>query len=83
MPPGGLRHKLAQLEIEAEIIELGRLGALIPELNSPCSTSSASESATAAIETVITTQTGIAFNEKDHEAIAVIAAAAHLLDADR
>jgi uncharacterized protein (TIGR02444 family) len=80
---GGLRRKLAQLEIEAEVIELDQLGALISELNLPRTTSSPAESATAAIETVIRTQTGIALNEMDREAIAAIAAAAHLLDADR
>jgi uncharacterized protein (TIGR02444 family) len=80
---GGLRRKLAELEIEAEMIELDQLGTLISELNSPRSTSGAAESATAAIETVIRTQTDIALNEKDREAIDAIAAAAHLLDADR
>ncbi len=80
---GSLRRKLAQLEIEAEVIELGQLGALVSEPEAPRSTGGAAESATAAIETVIMTQTGIALNEKDREAIAAIAAAAHLLDADR
>jgi uncharacterized protein (TIGR02444 family) len=80
---GGLRRKLAQLEIEAEMIELDQLGALIPELHSPRSTSSAAECATAAIETAITTHTDIAFNDEDRQAIDTIAAEAHEIDGDR
>jgi uncharacterized protein (TIGR02444 family) len=76
---GGLRRKLAQLEIEAEVIELDQLGALIPELHPPRSTSSAAECATAAIETVIRTHTDIALNDEDREAIDTIAAGAHHL----
>jgi uncharacterized protein (TIGR02444 family) len=79
----GLRRALAELEIQAEVIELDQLGALISELNSPRSASSAAEFATAAIETVIRTQSGIALNEEDREAIATIAAEADLVDAGR
>ena len=78
---GGLRHKLAQLEIQAEMIELDQLGAFIPEVHSPRSTSSASECATAAIETVIRTHTDVALNDEDREAIDTIAAEAHQIDA--
>lgn len=80
---GGLRRKLAQLEIEAEMIELDQLGALIPELHSPRSTSSGAECATAAIETVIRTHTDMALNDKDRETIDTIAAEAHHVDAGR
>ena len=79
----GLRRALAELEIQAEVIELEQLGELISEINSPHSTSPTAEFATAAIETVIRTQIGIAPNEKDREAIAAIAAEAHLVDANR
>lgn len=80
---GGLRRKLAQLEIEAGVIELDQLGALIPELHEPRSTSSAAECATAAIETVIRTYTDIALNDEDRQAIGTIAAEAHQIDAGR
>jgi uncharacterized protein (TIGR02444 family) len=80
---GGLRRKLAQLEIEAEVIELDQLGALIPEVHSPRSTSSATESAAAAIETVIRAHTDTALNDDDREAIGRIAAEAHQIDAGR
>jgi uncharacterized protein (TIGR02444 family) len=80
---GGLRGKLAQLEIEAELIELDQLGTLIPEVHSPRSTGSAAECAEAAIEAVITAHTDIALNDEDREAIDTIAAAAHHLDAGR
>lgn len=80
---GGVRRKLAQLEIEAEMIELDELGALVLELHSPRSTSSAAECAAAAIETVIKTHTDIALNDKDREAIDTIAAEAHQIDAGR
>ncbi len=78
---GALRRKLAQLEIEAEMIELDQLGALILELHSPYSTSSAAECATAAIETVIRAHTDVALNDEDRDAIDTIAAEAHDIDA--
>jgi uncharacterized protein (TIGR02444 family) len=80
---GSLRRKLARLEIEAEVIELDQLGALIPEMHSPRSTSSAAECATAAIETVIRTHTDIALNDEDRKAIDTIATEAHQIDAGR
>jgi len=76
-----LRRKLAQLEIEAEVIELDQLGALIPEVHSPRSPSGAAECATAAIESVISARTAVALNDKDREAIDTIAAQAHEIDA--
>jgi uncharacterized protein (TIGR02444 family) len=78
-----LRRKLSQLEIEAEVIELDQLGALIPELHSPRSRSSAAECATAAIETVIKTHTDIALNDEDRHAIDTVAAGACGIDVDR
>jgi uncharacterized protein (TIGR02444 family) len=80
---GGLRRKLAQLEIEAEMIELDQLGALIPEVRSPCATRSAAECATAAIETVVRTHSDVALTDEDREAIDTIAAEAHQIDAGR
>jgi uncharacterized protein (TIGR02444 family) len=77
---GALRRKLAQLEIEAELIELDQLGALIPELRSSGSISNAAECARAAIETVIGADTEIGLNEKDCEAIDTIAAEAYQID---
>jgi hypothetical protein len=76
-----MRRKLAQLEIEAEVIELEQLGALIPELHSPRSTRSAVECATAAIEAVIRTHTGIELNDEDRQAIGTIAVEAHQINA--
>ena len=80
---GGLRRTISQLEIVAEVMELDQLGALIPELHSPRSTSSAAECAAAAIETVIKTHTDIALNDADRQAIGMIAAEAHQIDAGR
>jgi uncharacterized protein (TIGR02444 family) len=80
---GALRRKLAQLEIQAEMIALDELSALIPELPPPRSMSSVAECATAAIETVIRSHDDIALNEKDRQAIATIADEAHQIDADQ
>jgi uncharacterized protein (TIGR02444 family) len=78
---GTLRRKLAQLEIEAEMVELDQLGALIPEVQSRRSACGAAECATAAIETVIRAHTIIALNDEDREAIDTIAAEAEQIDA--
>jgi uncharacterized protein (TIGR02444 family) len=78
-----LRRKLAQLEIEAEMIELDQLGALMPELVSPPASGDAVECASAAIETAIAAHTGAALNEEDREAIDTIATEAHRLDSGR
>jgi uncharacterized protein (TIGR02444 family) len=80
---GDLRRKLSQIEIEAEVIELDQLGALIPELYSPRSTSDAAECAAAAIETVIRTHTDTALSDKDRRAIGTIAAGAKQIHAGR
>jgi uncharacterized protein (TIGR02444 family) len=78
-----LRRKLAQVEIEAEMIELDQLGALIREVSSSGSMNSAAECATAAIETVIKTHTDITLSEKDRQAIDTIVAEASQIDAGR
>src|SRR6202012_1333053 len=63
-----LRRKLAQLEIEAELIELGQLDALAPQGQPAGSAASAVEGATAAIEAVITAHTGTAPGAQDRQA---------------
>ena len=73
---GRLRRKLAQLEVEAEMVELDQLGALIPETGPEYPTANAAACAAAAIETVITTRTGTALTDEDREAIGAIADAA-------
>jgi uncharacterized protein (TIGR02444 family) len=78
-----LRRKLAQLEIEAEMIELDQLGALMPQVRYPRKTSSAAECATAAIETVIRAHTGTALSDQDRQAIDTIAAQTRHIDANR
>ena len=77
-----LRRKLAQLEIEAEMIELGQLGLLTGQARPPGNSTSAAECAAAAIETVITTHTGSAPGSQDRQAVDTIATQAHSVDAD-
>jgi uncharacterized protein (TIGR02444 family) len=76
-----LRRQVQQVEIDAELIELDQLGALIPVLEPMPASGSATECAAAAIETVIKTHTGIALNDEDRQAIGTIAAEAHQIDA--
>ena len=76
-----LRRKLAQLEIEAEIIELDQLGVLIAQVDPPRSAGGAAECATAAIETVVRTHGGAGFDDRDREAIDLIATQARHIDA--
>jgi uncharacterized protein (TIGR02444 family) len=71
-----LRRRLQQVEIDAEVIELDQLGALIPVLESMPASGSATECATAAIETVIKTHTHTAINDRDRQALDTIAGAA-------
>ena len=78
---GRLRHKLAQLEIEAEVIELDQLGQLIPELHSARSAGSAVECGAAAIATVIRTHSRGALSDQDREATDRIATEASRIDA--
>jgi uncharacterized protein (TIGR02444 family) len=77
---GALRGKLAQLEIEAELIELDELGALIGEVRSADAISSAAECARAAIETVVKAYNDIALNAEDRQAITAIATEACRID---
>jgi uncharacterized protein (TIGR02444 family) len=71
-----LRRRLQQVEIDAEVIELDQLGALIPVLEPIPASGGATECATAAIETVIKTHTHTALDYRDRQAIDTIAAAA-------
>lgn len=69
----GLRRKIAQLEIEAELIELDQLAALVPEPDSSRAASDAADCAKAAIETVVRARAGEALAEEDRAAIDAIA----------
>ena len=71
-----LRSGVQRLEIEAELIELDELDALIPELEPVPATGTASECATAAIEAVIAAYSPIALDDQDRRAIGAIAQAA-------
>jgi uncharacterized protein (TIGR02444 family) len=80
---GRLRRKLAQIEIEAEMIELDQLGSLIPETGPERPVADPAACAAAAIETVVTTRTGTALIDEDRGVIEAIAAAAQQVDAGR
>jgi len=71
-----LRRRLQQVEIDAEVIELDQLGALIAVLEPVPAAGSATECATAAIETVIKTHTHTALDDRDRQAIDTIAGVA-------
>ena len=71
-----LRRRLQQVEIDAELIELDQLGALIPVLEPVPASGSVTECAAAAIESVIKTYTHTAFDDQDRRAINTIARAA-------
>jgi uncharacterized protein (TIGR02444 family) len=73
---GDLRRRLQQVEIDAEMIELDQLGALIPVLEPMPASGGAAECAAAAIETVVTTHTRTALGDRDRQAIDTIAGAA-------
>jgi uncharacterized protein (TIGR02444 family) len=72
----GLRRQVQQVEIDAELIELDQLGALVPVLEPMPASGSATECAAAAIETVIKTHIDTALDDRDRQAIDTIAAAA-------
>jgi carboxymethylenebutenolidase len=74
---GNLRRRLAQLEIEAEMIELDQLATLVPQADAPGSTGSTAECAATAVETAVTAHTGTPPGDEDRAAIATIAAEAH------
>lgn len=71
-----LRSKVQRIEIDAELIELDELDALIPTLEPVPGSGSANECASAAIETVITAYAHTALDDHDRQAIDTIARAA-------
>lgn len=71
-----LRSEVQHIEIEAELIELDELDALIPGLEPTPATGTASECAAAAIEAVIAAYSPIALDDQDRRAIDSIAQAA-------
>jgi uncharacterized protein (TIGR02444 family) len=71
-----LRGKLQQIEIDAELIELDQLAALIPLGSADPVPGSPTECATAAIEAVVRTYSTGARDDSDQRAIETIAAAA-------
>ena len=71
-----LRRQVQQVEIDAELIELDQLGALIPVLEPMPASGSATECAAAAIETVVKTHTHTTLDDRDRQAIDTIAGAA-------
>lgn len=71
-----LRSEVQRVEIDAELIELNQLDALINELELMPASGSYAECASAAIETVITAYTDIALDDQDLRAIHTIAGAA-------
>ena len=71
-----LRDKLQQVEIDAELIELDQLAALIPLDGTDPVPGNPTECATAAIEAVVRTYSTSAPDDSDQRAIETIAAAA-------
>lgn len=71
-----LRSQVQKIEIEAELIELDQLDALIPALEPMPASGSATESAFAAIETVVKAYTLVPLDDRDLRAIDTIAGAA-------
>ncbi|MGV1006098.1 MAG: TIGR02444 family protein [Candidatus Nanopelagicales bacterium] len=70
-----LRGQVQKIEIEAELIELDQLDALIPDLEPLPASGSAAECAAAAIETVIKGYSHIELDDLDRRAIETIAGA--------
>lgn len=71
-----LRSKVQKIEIQAELIQLDQLGALIPGLEPMPVSGSTAECASAAIETVISAYAHNAIDDRDRQAINTIAGAA-------
>lgn len=71
-----LRGQVQQIEIDAELIELDQLGALIPVLEPMPASGSATECVSAAIESVVKTHSHTALDGRDRRAIDTIAGAA-------
>lgn len=78
---GQLRSEVQRIEIEAELIELDELDALIPELEPMPASESDAESASAAIETVVKAYALAPLDDRDLRAIDTIAGAASGSDA--
>lgn len=70
-----LRSRVQKIEIDAELIELDELDALLPELEPIPASGSARECATAAIEAVIASYGHTALDDEDRRAIDTIAGA--------
>ena len=70
-----LRSKVQRIEIDAELIELDELDALIPALELSPASGSAAECAAAAIETVVTAYARTTLDDADRHAIDTIAGA--------
>lgn len=73
---GQLRSGVQRIEIEAELIELDELDALIPELDLMPASGSAAECASAAIETAVRVYALGPLDDRDFRAIDTIAGAA-------
>lgn len=71
-----LRSQVQRIEIEAELIELEELDALIPESEPMPSSRTARECAAAAMETAITAYGVVPLDDRDFRAIDTIAGAA-------
>lgn len=71
-----LRRRIQQIEIDAELIELDELGALVSGWESEPATGSAADAAAAAIDIVIRANSHTAPDERDRRAIDTIAGAA-------
>lgn len=73
---GRLRSEVQRIEIDAELVELDELDALIPELELMPASGSAAECARAAIESVVHAYALAPLDDRDLEAIDTIAGAA-------
>jgi uncharacterized protein (TIGR02444 family) len=73
---GRLRSQVQRIEIDAELIELDQLDALIPELKLMPASGSAAECAAAAIETATKAYSDTAIDDRDRRALDAIAGAA-------
>jgi uncharacterized protein (TIGR02444 family) len=71
-----LRSQVQKIEIDAELIELDELDALIPELEPIPASGSAAECAFMAIETAVKTYSDTALDDQDRQAIDTIAGTA-------
>ncbi len=71
-----LRSRVQKIEIDAELIELDQLGALISELEPRPASGSTTDCAAMAIETAVAAYTDTELNDQDRRAIDTIAGAA-------